>query len=228
MYVLAFDTTTSAGSVAIARDGVILYDQAGDPATTHGQRLPADLMRALDDAGIHIRDVDLLAVAAGPGSFTGLRVGIATAQGLALAHRRRIVAVPVLEALAWSVGEPDALAGAWLDGQRGQVFAALYGADRRTPLAPPTALAPADTLAAWSRIAPPDRIRFAGDGARRYADAIRDAGGTPPVGDPPRLAPILAAVAAADPGRVVDPHAVVPIYIRRPDAEIARDRRTGP
>lgn len=227
LIVLAFDTTTAAGSVAIVRDGEVVYDEAGDPAVTHGQRLPGDLMRALEAAGVKIEDVSLIAVAAGPGSFTGLRVGLATAQGLAMARDLRVVAVPVLDALARSVEDTSALVGAWVDAHRGQVFAALYGADRHTPMAAPSALTPAQTLEAWRRFAQPSAITFVGDGAVRYAAAIVAAGGTPPVEPPPRLARIVALIAAAEPERAVPPHAVVPIYIRRPDAEIARDRRTG-
>jgi len=78
----------------------VLVESPGDPAHTHGQRLPGELMRLLDQAGVRIEDVDLFAVAAGPGSFTGLRVGIATVQGLAMARRRRVVAGSTLDALA--------------------------------------------------------------------------------------------------------------------------------
>jgi tRNA threonylcarbamoyladenosine biosynthesis protein TsaB len=224
--VLAFDTTTRAGSVAVVRDGTVVYEAAGDPARTHGQRLPADLMRAMEATGLDIAAVDLIAVAAGPGSFTGLRVGIATAQGLAMAHGRRVVPISVLEALAASVPDDVGAVGAWVDAQRGQVFAALYAGDRRTPMGPPTAATPEETLEAWREQWPADRVRFVGDGAVRYADAIVAAGGdaSPP---PPLLAPIIGRLAAGAPDRAVLPHAVVPIYIRRPDAELARARREG-
>lgn len=229
MIVLGLDTTTRAGSVAIVRDGAVVYEAAGDPAVTHGQRLPADLIRAVEAAGVDIRDVDLFAVAAGPGSFTGLRVGIATAQGLAMAHGRRVAGISVLDALAWSAAGPVEAIGAWVDAQREQVFAALYGPDRRTLLAPATALSPAATLDAWRGLAAPSRIRFLGDGAVRYAGSIAEAGGAvAPADTPARLAPLVARMAAAEPGRAVLPHAVMPVYIRRPDAELARARRSGP
>jgi tRNA threonylcarbamoyladenosine biosynthesis protein TsaB len=120
MIVLALDTTGRAGSAAIVQGGVVLAELSGDPAVTHGQRLPGELMRLVDDACIALEAVDLLAVAAGPGSFTGLRVGIATMQGLAVATGKPIVPISTLEALARAgFNEGDALVAPWIDAQRG-------------------------------------------------------------------------------------------------------------
>jgi tRNA threonylcarbamoyladenosine biosynthesis protein TsaB len=99
MLVLALDTTTRQGSVALARDGGTLALYAGDAAVTHGVRLPGDLVRLLDAHGLRIADVELFAVAAGPGSFTGMRIGIATMQGLALANRKSLVGISALDAI---------------------------------------------------------------------------------------------------------------------------------
>src|SRR3712207_3323697 len=107
MLILALDTTTRAGSAALVRDGAIVREHVGDPLLTHGQRLPADLMQLIAAAGMTLDAVDLFAVAAGPGSFTGLRVGIATVQGLAMATGKRIVPVSVLDALARAAQLPD-------------------------------------------------------------------------------------------------------------------------
>src|SRR5678815_2876000 len=100
MVVLALDTTTRRGSVALARDGAVVGACAGDPAVTHGQRLPGDLMRLLDRHNLRVGDIDLFAVAAGPGSFTGLRIGIATMQGLAFASGKPLIGISALDALA--------------------------------------------------------------------------------------------------------------------------------
>jgi tRNA threonylcarbamoyladenosine biosynthesis protein TsaB len=100
MLVLALDTTTRRGSAALLRDGALLDCEAGDAARTYGERLPADLIRLLERHALSVRDIDLFAVAAGPGSFTGLRIGIATMQGLALAGNRLMVGVSTLDALA--------------------------------------------------------------------------------------------------------------------------------
>src|SRR5687767_12569031 len=99
MLVLALDTTTRQGSVALARDGGALAVAAGDPGIAHGARLPGDLMRLLDAQRLRVADVDLFAVASGPGSFTGLRIGIATMQGLALANGKPLAGISALDAL---------------------------------------------------------------------------------------------------------------------------------
>src|SRR5688572_22436628 len=124
MLVLALDTTTRQGSVALAREGRILASDAGDAAIAHGARLPGDLARALDARGLRIADVDLFAVAVGPGSFTGLRIGIATMQGLALGNGKPLAGVSALDAIHDAVGASDI--SAWMDAGRGQVFSAIY------------------------------------------------------------------------------------------------------
>ena len=233
MIILALDTTTRGGSVAVVRGGAppeVLFESTGDPAVTHGQRLPGEVDRALAACGLTAADVGLYAVAAGPGSFTGLRVGIATIQGFAMAHERRVVPVSVLDALA-RAGAPGTWTAAWMDAHRGQIFAALYDpAGHR--LYEPSALTPQDTLAAWRAAAggeglPLDRMRFIGDGAERHEPWLR-AEGVRHIAPAPALAPVIGRLAADDPGRAVLPHAIVPIYVRRPDAELARERRREP
>jgi tRNA threonylcarbamoyladenosine biosynthesis protein TsaB len=227
--ILSLDTTTRAGSVAIVCDGRVIDELVGDSTVTHGQRLPRDLIRLLDRTGTPIHAVDLLAVAAGPGSFTGIRVGIATMQGLAMATGRLIVPVSALEALALAGADGSAPVAAWMDAQRGQVFAALYAPDGAEVLIEPSSLPPAETLAAWANRLPAARVRFVGDGALRYEQVIRARMdiGVEIRKDTPALAPIVGQIAARSPERAVLPHAVVPIYIRRPDAELARDAKTG-
>ena len=228
MTVLSIDTTTRTGSAAIVRSGEVLAELCGDPAITHGQRLPGDLVRLVAQAGVSLSDLDLLAVAAGPGSFTGLRVGIAAMQGLAMATGKPIVPVSTLEALAGLAAEAGGdLVAPWVDAQRGEVFAALYENGGQAPLAAATALPPGPTLAALDSIAGDRRVRFTGDGAVRYAGVIEAAfeGRADVDREAPRLAVSIALIAEGAPGRAVAPHAVAPIYIRRPDAELARERR---
>ena len=89
MRVLALDTTTPAGSVALVDEDRVVEERRGDSSRTHAERLPGEVMTLLRECGVGLPDVDLFAVASGPGSFTGLRIGIATIQGLAFVIRRR-------------------------------------------------------------------------------------------------------------------------------------------
>lgn len=202
----------------------IRFELTGDPTLTHGERLPGDLIRALEGAGASLADVGLLAVAAGPGSFTGLRVGISAMQGLAMGTGLGIVPVSALDALARAAEVSEGPIAVWMDAQRGQVFGALYAPDGSRALTSPSAMSPTETLASWSAILAQSRpARFMGDGALRYAPLIREHMKTAEIRQAvPPIAGIIGLMAAEAPGRAVAPHAVVPIYIRRPDAELAR------
>ncbi len=244
MIVVALDSSSAGGSAAVLRDGVVVSERRGDATRTHGERLPRELMAVLDDAGTELRDVTTFAVCTGPGSFTGLRVGIATMQGLAFAQRKLVVPVSAFEALARppeprnprtpeprNPGTPEpSLVATWIDAHRGEVFACLYDASGRVVLREPTSLSPAATLDDWLRggIAPEAVIRFEGDGAIKYAGVIRDRLAQASIADGvPLLAGTIARIANVEGDRAVTPHAVVPLYVRRPDAELARDRKAS-
>ena len=275
MLILALDTTSRAGSVALARDAGVLDQQRGDPSRTHGERLPGDIGDLLERHGLTVADVDLYAVAAGPGSFTGLRVGIATIQGLALAHARPVVPVSALVALAHgaliSSGGPvhDAeLIAACMDAQRREVFSALYARsamekDRREQargsathaefaelaehaehgkhvdveetaagldvIEPPIVGRAEEMLGAWAGHFRGRTVCFVGDGAlmckQVLTECLKDAAQF--IEPLPCLASSVALIAAerAAAGGAVMPHAIRPIYVRRPDAELARAAR---
>nr|MBA3948943.1 tRNA (adenosine(37)-N6)-threonylcarbamoyltransferase complex dimerization subunit type 1 TsaB [Acidobacteriota bacterium] len=178
MRILALETATRAGSWALLDDGAIVGEGEGDAGGTHDQRLPQPLMDMLAARGLGIADVDLLAVASGPGSFTGLRVGIATMQGFAVAAGKRIVAVPTLDAIAAGAAAEFDAAGVeylavWLDAQRGEVYGALY-AMREAPrlLLPPQVGTPAVLAREMADLIGPAHAGFAGDGAHRYHAAF--------------------------------------------------------
>lgn len=211
------------------RGDTVLAELCGDAALPHGQRLPLDLARVLEQAGVQPSEVSLLAVAAGPGSYTGMRIGIATMQGLAMASGARIVPVSTLEALArGGTAGPESI-GAWMDAQRGEVYAALYGPGGGRVRLAPIAASPAAVLSAWAETIGAGSVRFIGDGAVHYREAIESAlGPRATILAAPPLAGLVGQIAAGHPDRAVLPHAVVPIYVRKPDVELARDRRSGP
>ena len=221
MFVLALDTTTRGGSCAVAKDGIVLRERTGDPERPHDARLPGDLMALLDEERIDVRDIDVYAVATGPGSFTGLRIGIATMQGLAFAAGKPLVGVSGFDALA-RVARAASVA-TWVDAWRGEVFAARYEHGREVE--PPTVEKPAALLA---RISAP--TVFIGDAASVYADVIvgmlGDLAGLARPAAPP-LAATIAEMAArsALAGDCPGPDDIRPLYVRRPDAELARNAR---
>jgi tRNA threonylcarbamoyladenosine biosynthesis protein TsaB len=229
--IAALDTSSAAGSAAVVRDGTMVVERAGDGSRTHGERLPRELMSLLAAAGVELREIDRFAVSVGPGSFTGLRVGIATIQGLAFAQEKLVVPVSSFEALAFSTGAPrrpaSAAVGTWIDAHRGEVFAALYDADGGE-LAGPTSLTPEATLDSWSQpLARFDRVRFAGNGAILYRERIAARLGARATidADVPALAGPIGLIAAGADNRAVLPHAIVPLYVRRPDAVLAKEKR---
>jgi tRNA threonylcarbamoyl adenosine modification protein YeaZ/ribosomal-protein-alanine acetyltransferase len=229
MTILALETATRRGSIAIWRDGVTAVHE-GDAARTHGERLPAEIVRLLEEHGLTLRDVDLFAVIVGPGSFTGLRVGVAAVQGLALVAGRQVVAVPTLEALCHAARANGTPAAAILvpcvDGQRGEVFfAAVDPASGGAAWIEPRAGKPEDLIEAVQELGREGPAWLIGDGARRYESVFRNGLPGASVADSPMpLAQAAAAIAAARPDDAVAPHALRPIYLRRPDAVLARER----
>lgn len=126
MRVLAVETSTLAGGVALLDGDRVVGEYLLDVRATHSERLMATVDRALGDAGWRIEDVGGLAVAVGPGSFTGLRIGLSTVKGLALALSVRVAAVPTLDAMA--AGLPFAALPVCpvIGARRGEVYTALY------------------------------------------------------------------------------------------------------
>jgi len=239
MRVLALDTTTRAGSLALVDEDHLVDEVSGDPSQTHAERLPGKMLALLARHGLTVPDVDLFAVASGPGSFTGLRIGIATIQGLAFTSARPVVAVSALGALAQMASaalQPGSLVAAWMDAHRHDVFAALYrvGADpvfrpgRLLEIAGPTVGDPAGILARWAEHLAETPTWFIGDGTALHGDAIRTARASQVhILPTPLLAGAIGriALATARRGEAILPGAVRPLYVRRPDAELDRERK---
>lgn len=231
MDVLAIDTATRDGSVALARDGVVVAARKGDGSRPHATRLPGDALGLLAECGVALEDVAGFAVCLGPGAFTGLRVGIAAVQGLAFATGKPVAGVSALDALAVAAldGQIEGTtAGIWMDAARREVFAARY---RRVGDAPSGVRAideavsapPALVAASWAG-AGPAPSRWIGDGTVGYRELIATGAIVEPV---PLLAPLVARLGslAIASGLAGEPHALRPIYVRPPDAVLAKSRR---
>jgi tRNA threonylcarbamoyladenosine biosynthesis protein TsaB len=196
MLTLAFDTATGVATSALVRDERLLGEHTGRAA-----EVLADADRLLRAEGVVPRDLDLLAVGVGPGSFTGLRIGLAAARGLALALDLPVAGVSTLDALA--AGVPGAVPV--IDARRGEIFALLSGHVR--------CLAP-DVLDV-----DPART-YVGDGAVRYRATIEVAGGVVPPDDSELHVP-RARFHALLAGEGGPAEQVEPLYLRIPDAEKA-------
>ena len=196
MLTLAFDTATGVATCGLVRDGEVLSERR-----TRAAAVLADADELLREARLTPSDLDLLAVGVGPGSFTGLRIGLAAARGLALACDLPVAGISTLDALA--AGAPGAVPV--IDARRREVFSLVAGEAR--------CLTPADLAVE------PDRT-YVGDGAVRYRPVIEEAGGVvPPDESELHLPRGRFQAQLAGEGGAAD--LVEPIYLRAPDAEKA-------
>ena len=122
--ILAVDTATLGGSVCLARGDSILISRTGDPAISHSNSLLRDINSCLDEAAVKLPEIDLFAAASGPGSFTGLRIGLATVKALSRTLGRPCVGIPTLHAVARAAGPSNATVAMQPAG-RGEVFVQL-------------------------------------------------------------------------------------------------------
>jgi tRNA threonylcarbamoyladenosine biosynthesis protein TsaB len=191
---LAFDTAT-----AVATSALVDGDEVLGERVSRAQTLLEDVDALLRQAGAHPSDLDRLAVGLGPGSFTGVRIGLAVARGLALSLDVPGYGVSTLAALA--AGAPDALPV--IDAKRREVFALVRGA--------PQVLAPHDLPLDGGRTC-------VGDGAKRYRQLLEERGAVVPPDDDERHLPRARfhAALAGEPGPVDE---LEPLYLRVPDAE---------
>jgi len=123
--ILAVETATRAGSVGLSLADQLLASVSGDPASSHSNDLIENIEAVLQQAGRELRDIDVLAAAVGPGSFTGLRIGLATVKSLAVSLRINCAGVSTLAAVAQAAGESDQTV-ALLPAGRGEVFAQMF------------------------------------------------------------------------------------------------------
>ncbi len=138
MKILALETSARAVSAAVTEDGRVLCCGYQDTGLTHSRTLMPIVEAMLKNTGLTVRDCDAVAVAVGPGSFTGIRIGVSAAKGLAFAADKPCAAVSTLEAMARNVAHMDALVVCAMDARRNQIYNALFAAEhgrltRRTP-----------------------------------------------------------------------------------------------
>ena len=224
MRILALETATLAGGAALLDGDAVIAETRSNIALTHSERVMAAVDRVLHDARWTVDDLDGLAVSIGPGSFTGLRVGLATVKGLAFARSLPVAPVPTLDALAATLPFADAPVVPLLDARKNEVYLSCYRWDgaRMARLWDYLALPPD---AAVARLVPP--LILLGDGVapcRPYLARLGDgARVTPPaqrLPSPAVVGQLGHAILAAGGG--VSGDAVSALYLRPPEAELTR------
>ncbi len=182
MLVLALDTSTFLGTVAVVKDGVLLAELSASVRATHGETLLPHVQHVLSLSGAKLADLDLFAVGIGPGSFTGVRIGVATAKGLALANQKPLVGVTSLQSLARGLTFGEGLGVPVLDAHKGEVYCAAYARDEQGELREAVAPFHAPPEAAAQRLrgaAENQPLWLAGDGLDRYGEQFFGALGAP-------------------------------------------------
>ncbi|MDQ7786102.1 MAG: tRNA (adenosine(37)-N6)-threonylcarbamoyltransferase complex dimerization subunit type 1 TsaB [Thermodesulfovibrionales bacterium] len=239
MKFLALETSTLLGGIAIADESEgLIAESRLSIRTTFSERLMTEIDHVMKQAGIALENIDVFAVSIGPGSFTGLRIGLSTTKGFAFATGRPVVSVPSLEAFAWNFPYCCYPVCTLLDARKKQVYAAVFlwnedGFIRIIEEVPISIQKLMENLASLSlplnvggeRGLSGKKILFAGEGAILYRDQITDSMRDRAVFAPPeKMVPSPANVALlgmkkASRGEFSDPISLVPLYIRRSEAE---------
>lgn len=232
MKILALETSAKAVSAAISESGRILASGYQDTGLTHSRTLMPIVEHLFQNTGLTLEDCGAVAVAAGPGSFTGIRIGVSAAKGLAFSGDKPAVGVSTLAAMARNVSFTGGLIVCAMDARRDQIYNALFDAETGVPrrLTPDRAIGLAE-LAEELRGDPRPKTAV-GDGAQLCA-AYLQAHGVPCRLAPPHLimqcaaSVALEAEALAAAGGLVTAQELSPVYLRPPQAVRLKERQAS-
>lgn len=228
---LAIDTADATAGVALLLDGRLVAEFVEVSAYRHSERLFALVDEALAGAGVGRRELEAVAVTVGPGSFTGLRVGLATAKGLAFALGLPLAGVPTLEALARGAMPFPGLVVPLLDARKRQVYGAAYRGRDGAVAVHPAAWSPAELAGRVRAAAGGGPVLALGSGLGPYRAVFEEAlGGALSCAPPSRWHVTPGQVAllgeeALRQGRAGTAAALAPLYLRRSEAEEAKERQ---
>lgn len=240
MRVLAVETSTLLGGIAVADDSAgLIAESRLNVKLTHSERLMPEIDHIIGRSGLELSDIDAFAISIGPGSFTGLRIGLSTVKGFSFATGKPIVAVPTLEAFAWNFPFCRYPVCTLLDARKREVYAALFrwvGQNFvrvivETSVRIDSLLEQVKYIVGEDKGEPSERkVLFIGEGALLYKKKIAESAGEnalfPPlekmIPSPGNIAVI--GMQKALRGEFSDPISLVPFYIRRSEAEIKRSR----
>lgn len=226
MLVLAIDSATPVAGVALVAEDRLIKEIFLNYRQTHSQTLMVMVDEVLREAGIGLEDVDGIAVSTGPGSFTGLRIGLATAKGLALGSGKPLVGIPTLDALAYNSVMFEGFICPLLDARKDEVYTALYRGNRKgvERISEYRACSP-QAVVADLKYRGVDRLTMLGDGSCRYREFFTESLGSRIIWPPinlilPRASNIaILALKRLRSGQVDDVMSLVPTYVRLSEAE---------
>ncbi len=218
MKILAIDTSSFPASVAITDDRILMGEYVIRNQRKHSQNIMMMTERLFDDLGMDISEIDIFAVTAGPGSFTGLRIGISSVRAFAQAMKKTVVAVNTLEALAYNFSLSDAVVVPMLDARRDEVFTAAYAFKNgiATELTPPCVMTIGEICEKYKDC----NVILTGDGAIIHRDELNGFTLAPLNLSETRASSLaLAAFQKAENNELCDYNHVSPLYLRKSQAE---------
>jgi tRNA threonylcarbamoyladenosine biosynthesis protein TsaB len=224
MKILGIDTSSSCGSIGLIYGDSVIAEYVLDIPTTHSERLLNSIEYVLEQAACSIGTLDGWAISLGPGSFTGLRIGVSTIKGLAFATEKPVAGVPTLDSLAFNISPTPYLICPMLDARKGEVYASFYrfdGADTPVRISPYQAINPEDLVKKIE-----EKTIFLGNGVTTYGNYLRNALPTLAAFVPAPLNLSYGSTVAKlgleriQRNEVLNLSAFTPIYIRASEAEI--------
>ncbi len=232
MKILAIETSSLAGGVALMDESRLIAEYRLNVEVRHAERVMVSIDHLLQQSQTQVKDLDAIAVSIGPGSFTGLRVGLATAKGLAVGAGLPLVLVPTLEAMAAAFPFSNPLITPFVDARREEVYWALFDSENGklkrlledAAVSPEAAIEQICTFDAWQHRG----ILFIGDGAAKYQDVIVEKMGDKAYFSTRALQfPLAASVAELglarfQNGELTPPALANPLYLRASTAELKK------
>lgn len=232
MHIISIDTSTSTASVALTSDDKVIVESVFVADRCLSARLMPEIERQMTVAGVGISEIDLFACSTGPGSFTGVRAGVATTQGLSLATGKKCVGFSTLAMLAMNFPIAAHLVCPLLDARKNEVYAALYDCSQAipSPIIKDSVMTPEHLLDLICKTTDKPVI-FVGEGALRYHDAIaarmdkHAIFATFPYQQGHAANGALLALDALRKGEACGPAQLLPVYLRASEAEYAKMNR---
>lgn len=233
MLLLGIDTSTLVCSVALARENRIIGEFSLQNKKTHSQRLMPLIDSVVDSCDLSPRDLEGVAVTNGPGSFTGIRIGVSTARGLAQALRIPLVGIPTLDVLAYQFPYAAGLVCPLLDARRGEVYTAVYrSSEGKLERISDYMAVSLQKLLDYLKQEPEEKIIFLGDALEKYRDILQETLGSRACFAPPSLRVNRGALVAQLGLERICPHRdrgnylnLKPFYLRRSEAEVKWEER---